>query len=471
MKKIRVLIMFVLMAGLANAQNKHQINVKVNGLSNQEIILGYFFGDKKFALDTTKLDNNGFGKFEGNEALKGGIYLIILPGNTYFEMIVADDQFFTVETSMDNIFHGLKFKDSDENQHFYNYQLFMSENGKKAEDIRKKISETLDLAEKEALTKELTQIDENIRAYMEKTVANNKGKFLGNLINTLINPKIPEFKVPENAKNPDSIKWAKSYRFNKKHYWDNITLSDERLLRTPVFKNKFDTYFKRILLQIPDTLKPEVDAFLSKAFRENKEVYQFALSELLSIFADSKIMGMDAMTVHIAEKYYLSGKADWATKELLSSLEEYVIKTKPNLIGNVAPSIKAETIDGKHINMYQINSTFTVLAFWEPDCGHCKKVIPKLYELKEKYADTQLQVVAMYTQIDKEEWEKFVNEKHLVDWYNVWDPHNFTNFRLNYGINSTPTLYLLDKDKKIIAKRVDVETIQKFIDFELKKKN
>jgi hypothetical protein len=75
----------------------------------------------------------------------------------------------------------------------------------------------------------------------------------------------------------------------------------------------------------------------------------------------------------------------------------------------------------------------------------------------------------VYTQGDKTEWLEYIHDKGYEDWINVWDAYNLTNFRFFYNIYSTPTIYLLDKDKKIIAKRIGAETLKSLLEIKLKK--
>jgi hypothetical protein len=63
---------------------------------------------------------------------------------------------------------------------------------------------------------------------------------------------------------------------------------------------------------------------------------------------------------------------------------------------------------------------------------------------------------------DAKEWQKYLREQQFK-WLNVYDPNNETNFRKLYDIYSTPVLYLLDENKKIIAKRLNVEQVKEFI--------
>ena len=112
-----------------------------------------------------------------------------------------------------------------------------------------------------------------------------------------------------------------------------------------------------------------------------------------------------------------------------------------------------------------------VLFFYEPGCGHCKKATPKLKQLADKYWEKGVEVLGVYTQFKKEEWLEFIKEQGLENWINAWDPYNQSHFRTNYDVRSTPSIYLLDKNKNIIGKRIDVETLEQMLDDEFKKKN
>jgi len=278
----------------------------------------------------------------------------------------------------------------------------------------------------------------------------------------MIPPDVPEFSLPETIENKDSVKMIRTYLFLRDHFFDNIDFSDSRLIRTPVLQNKLDQYFNHILLQVPDSIMPQIDILTEKA-KVNKEMYQYVVIFCLNNFLESKIMGMDEVFVRVADKYYLKGEAPWADSTYLATLSDRVNKIRPNLIGKKAQDLKMETITGEWVDLYEINAKYIVLYFWEPNCGFCKKATPKMYELYQKYKDKGLEVFAVDTQDNREEWEKYLNEKGY-DWINAWDPKQTTYFKYFYDIYSTPTIYLLDQNKTIIAKRIDVEVVGKILD-------
>ena len=158
---------------------------------------------------------------------------------------------------------------------------------------------------------------------------------------------------------------------------------------------------------------------LAKA-KANDEVFRTILSQLFSDFQQSNIMGMDAVMVHLANKYYLAGQAPWVDKEVLDKIRDRVRKTEPNLLGKVAPELIMQTSDGTVASLRYTQADYTILVFWEPDCGHCKQVIPELWKIYEKYQQKNVKVFAVCTQYDKDKWMNFINE-HKLFWINVYD--------------------------------------------------
>jgi thiol-disulfide isomerase/thioredoxin len=115
--------------------------------------------------------------------------------------------------------------------------------------------------------------------------------------------------------------------------------------------------------------------------------------------------------------------------------------------------------------LYTVKSKFTVLVFWSVDCGHCQTEIPKLNEeLKELKGKIDFTTFAVYTKEDFEAWRKFILEKKL-DFVNVFDPIHINNLKEKYDIYSTPVIYILDKDKKIKAKRLGSEQVIDMLKF------
>jgi len=449
--------------GASDKKGKHHIEIKINGLKDSKLMLGYYFDTSKYVMDTVPVNKDGVAVFKGDSLIYPGVYIAILPDLTNFDFLIdRNSQEFKVETSKSDLWGGLKFANSAVNSNFLDYQKYMKSKQEEVTSIQQKYKDRMSDPEAQRLmSEELKKVDRDVKSKWEEIRTTEKGSMLSVLVSLVQSPNIPDFNIPENTPKRDSIRWARGYNYQKNHYWDNIDLNDSRLLRTPIFASRLKNYFTNILIQAPDSLKPEVERFIAKT-AANKDVYQYCISYLLNHFNKSNIMSHDDVFVFIAEKYYLSGKAPWANKELIDKLQDRVTKLKPNLIGKIAPNLVMESETGEYYALEQVKAKYTVLYFWEPDCSHCMKETPKLYELYNKVKDKGVKVYAVCTQYKKDEWTKAIAEKGY-DWINVWDANYNSNFRSLYDITSTPTLYLLDKDKKILAKRISVETLEQIL--------
>jgi thiol-disulfide isomerase/thioredoxin len=217
-----------------------------------------------------------------------------------------------------------------------------------------------------------------------------------------------------------------------------------------------------VLIQSPDTINKEIDKIIKKV-SSNYKVFQFVSVYLFNHFRESQVMGQDAVMVKIADDIYLSGKADWVSKEFKSDLRKQVDMIRPNLIGKTAQNIVMDSYKGIFVALDDVEKDFTILYFWEPDCGHCKEATPKLKIYYDKHKDYSLEIFAVCTTSDKAKWTKYIEDNKLT-WINGWDPQRSSHYDYYYNVQSTPTVYILDKKKKIIAKKLAVEEIGPFIE-------
>lgn len=441
----------------------YNIRVKIEGLQDTTLLLAYHFGNRKYIKDTIQVDSQGAGEFKGDEALPGGIYLVVLPEMDYFEILIDREQDFSIETTRTEPVMNMKVQGSDENRQFIEYHRFMNRKQSESSSVQERLENNRNnpdsLQKLQAMGREL---DREVQQYWNSLIEANPGTLLASLLFAMQKPPIPEFEVPADATNPDSLRWTMGYEYNKEHFFDNIDFSDERLLRTPVLHNKLEQFFTRTIIQNPDTIIPEAVRIVEKS-KVNDKVFQYVLVFLLNHYERSHIMGLDEVFVELAERYYLNGEAFWVTEETINKLRERVERIKPNLLGATAAELKMRTPGGDYVSLHNTNAEYTILYFYEPACGHCKVVTPRLNKLYEIYRDRGLEVFAVYIYGDVEEWTEYISQNNL-QWINVFDPQNETYFRHYYDVYSTPTIYILDSDKTIIAKRIGIETVEQMME-------
>ena len=450
----------------------YKINGEVKGLSDTTILLAYYFGGNQYAKDTAYSVNGKF-TFEGEKELLEGMYLIVLPEQKYFDIILTE-QNFNFTTNLNDIVESMTFKNSVENPLFYQYLKFITTKQREVSQLKNQLASEKSESQKLVFEKNIEIIDKEVLSFRDKFVEKNSNLFFTKIIKSTIEISIPESPL-DSTGNPDK---NFPFRFYKKNFWNNIDLTDERMLRTPVFHNKMTQYLDKLTVKNPDSIIESADLFISKI--KNNDIFKYVVSHITSTYERSKIMGMDAVFVHMVENYYMQDKCDWVDEKQLKKIVERAEKIAPNLIGRVAPEFVdiigrpfMKDPNGKIYKLSDVKSDYTILVFYAPDCGHCKKEIPRIKEVTDSLNlnGIDIKVFAVTTEFDKEEWIKFIKEKNTENWINVGDiqkdeegnPMASSDWRDKYDIYSTPVVYLLDSNKKILAKRISYEQIVEII--------
>lgn len=451
------------------AQHKsvgYEISGSIKGYKDTVCYLGYHYGDKQYIKDTTRIDSKGQFTFKGKEKLDGGIYLIVTPEKRYFEIIVtSDNQTFSFETDSVDFVMKMKIKNSPENELFYQYLQYINPLGKEVETLRAELEAAKDDSLKtKSIKDKIADIDKKVVNYKKEVIAKHPKTFVASMFRAM-----QEIDVPEPPVKPDgSIDSTFKYFYYKDHFWDNIDFSDDKIIRSPIYHAKLKQFFETVVVQIPDSINKEADKLIAKA-RANKEIFKYTVWFITNTFEKSKIMGMDAVFVHMGKNYYMKGEAFWVDSTTLAKITERVQKTEPNLIGKIAPELKVKDSLMRDVYLSKIKADYTIIYFYAPSCGHCKKVTPVMMEVYKRVKPKNVEVLAVCTEYDWDDWKKYLQETKS-DWINTIDITNTSNFRNNYDIYSTPVIYLLDKDKKIIAKRIGAEQIEEIIEKDIERK-
>ena len=462
-KRFFLLIIFCIAVFHSIAQTGYHITVHIPGMKDSTCYLANYYGEKQYVKDTAKSDANGNVVFQRSKPLPGGIYIFVYPDKHYFEMIVDKQQQFSMETSWANPIEDMKVTGSTDNELFYDYLKKAIGLQKKAADLDKQMSGAKTKSDSLAIKKQLQQIGDDMDNLKDDYVKNHPETFLATVFRAIPEPVVPkDTPVLANGRKDSTF----PYRYFKNHFLDNISFTDHRLLRTPIYGSKIDRYMNQVLPQVPDSIIKEGDVLVAKA-QPDTEMYKYLVWYLTYNSETSKIMGMDQVFVHMVETYYLSGKTWWVDTSTMRKMVDRASKIAPNLIGNTAPELALPDTSQKLQVLSKVNAKYTILVFWDPDCSHCQKEIPALKKIYDEWKSKGLQVYAVDIEMEEAKWKKFIND-HDLDWINVNDVKHTSNFRQVYDVYSTPTIYILDKNKKIVAKRIGVEQIGDFLEHEEK---
>lgn len=439
--------------------SQHNIRIIYPYAADSSLIFTYYFNNSLFALDTLKINHLGECNIRGNKKLQEGIYSLVL-NQKRFDFLIGKKQSLTIHISPGMLFPIIS--GNKESEAFMNYQSFLIKKQKSRVSL-------INLLRKNSLSadsifqlkQKLKLQDREMLRFWEKNIQLFKGTMTSVFFQSLIVPEQPEFSVPENIPHRDSILWVKRYNYQQQHFVDNFPLNDSRVLRTPVFYSKIKNFIENQTLQIPDSVMATTIRISNYC---NGIVKKTLLNDILELTFNSQIMGMDAVFVAIAEKYYLQNSFSVDTIAL-KKIKEQVELLKPNLIGNIAPNLKLPSLEEGHdYQLSEVNAPYTVLVFWEPECGFCKTEIPRLHqEIYIPFKNEGIQVFAVNIATDRHSWDNFINQNNLSDWINVYDPNRTSGYWKLYNITSTPVIYVLDRNKHIIAKRIDIKTLKNLL--------
>ncbi len=459
MRTLLIFTLLFLFTKLYSAVNR--IDMVFEGLENQKIILAVQYGKKQIALDTTQLDSTGQGHFHSPQKYPGGLYLLVLPDKKFYEFLIDNEQYFTLRSQYKHFFDSMSIEGAEMTNLYHNYQ-------KKALEIQQKINSTI--AIRKTVSKDssvilmhaIERLTMELKFFRSNVVKNLPNSFIAHLFQLLEEPE-------DTTQNTNIDKNAISNRYNYlvMNYFKNFVFNDERLLRTSIFEEKIDFYFNRLINQKRDTIIRHIDLLLSKASK-NEQVNRFILNYLTGIYRNNQHSQSDYIYLHLIDQYYLAGKAPWADPRYLKLMKDRADNIRTTLIGSKAPDLKLETMDNKNISLYNVDANWIVLYFWSPDCEKCQLQTPIIDKIYKKYKSKGIKIFAVFTYADRAVWIDAIKNQDL-EWIHAYDPLLKSNFSKLYKVNDTPTLYLLDKDKKIALRNTEIEDLEKFIDEKLKK--
>jgi len=458
----------------------YDISIKINGLAEKRVILGHYLSKSMYPDDTVNLDSKGTGVFHGKTKLPEGMYVVFLPSSRYFDIVIGNDQVFSLEADTSDFLKSIRIKGSDENQVFLDFQKYMVALTNKSDSITHLIRSENDINIKNNLRNELRILYNARTERIEAIEKEHPQLFISVFLRSTLDVVVPYPPKDESGRVKDST-WQ--YYYYRNHYFDNFNYTDARLLRTPLYEDKIMNYMTKVIPQVPDSLIRQIDYFMEKS-RTDSSVFRYMLITFFNYYAKSNIMGMDAVQVHLAEKYYLKDSW-WSDEKFLAELKDRVDKTKPLLIGQIAPEVELMVVPADHfmnaladsalqryphvgtkVNLSQIKAKYLVLIFWEAECGHCKVAVPELYKI---YEDTLRQldvkvlaISTLFGEDGKIKWVNFVNEHRLYGWMNAWNPYSY-DFKLKYDIMTTPQIFILDENKRILAKKISPEQVKEII--------
>jgi thiol-disulfide isomerase/thioredoxin len=434
------------------------VKLKTSSYKSGVAFLCFHMGKNLNIEDSATINENGVAEFTADSLAPGGIYAIVFPGKRHtFDFFISRDKNIELYADTNNL-QNVKIVGAPENDLFHQYQSFVAVKGSILSGERAAYQSSKTAADSALHLETYNKNNKELIDYRDSIMRVFPSSMMTSMLYAM---KEPELLIKKPLTRQDSID---NYNHYKAHYWDGVTFMDERVIRTPFFLPKLERYYDEVIPQNSDSIIKDIDYKLLFA-RSCQPMYRFMLNWLTDKYINPKIMGQDAVFVHLFEKYHSKGLTSWLNEKQMETISRRAYMQMSNLIGVKAADLDMVDSTGKKLPLYSVNADYTIVVFWDPTCGHCKEEIPRIDSIyRATWKAKGLKVYSVLSDNDKKtEWVNYLKEKKLGDWVNVYETKamekaitdsNQPSFRQLYDVIQTPTILLLDKEKRIIAKKL-----------------
>lgn len=446
---------------VSSAQQAYDIQFNIEGWKDTTAYLANYYSESQYIRDTARVNSKGEFHFDGKKPLERGVYMLVLKNNKIFEFVVGQQQFFKLETNTTDYVKNMKVTGDPDNKLFFDNWKRTIERHKEAEPFVKVLQDTtLSEEQKKDARDKYVKLTEQVQADQKELIEKHPKTVTAQLLKSGINVTAPP--APKIRGVIDSTYQLRWYR---EHFFDNFDLADDALIRMPkpVYTEKINEYLDHLFIQQADTLMKAVDWVIAKA-KPNKETYKFSVFTIMRKYQEPTIMGLDAVYVHLYDKYVASGEMDfWMGASHKKNVKDYADRLRKSLIGVTAPNLIMQDLNLKPKQLYEIKNKYTILYIYDPDCGHCRKETPKVVSFYEKNkAKFDIQVFGVCVDSSLVKMKKYIQETQMT-WINVNGMRSYSgDYRDLYDAITTPSVFILDSRKKIIGKKIAADDLETF---------
>lgn len=441
---------------------------------NAKLYLGSYYGKRKILVDSAIANTKGVAIFKGDEKLQQGIYFLVSPEKVIlFELLMDSSQHFSIFSDSTKP-ADIKFTGSPDNDVFASYTVFLSKISPELNALQEKLRTAKTPADSAAIEKEINKKATELTNYRNNVMNNQPNSMLAALLQVAKIPDRPQPKVLSDGK----IDSLYPFFYVKDHYWDNVDFNNDMLLHTPFFEPKLDDYLKYYVSPDPDSIINEIN-YMLLASRGADDLHRFLLGKFTDKYINPEYMGQDKVFLFLFENFYAKGDTTWLTEKQRKYIFDRAYSLMANQLNEQAAPLELTDTSGKAVSLYEIKAPLILVAFWDPHCSHCQLQIPRLdsfYEAKWKNEGLKILAVCVNDYV-VDDWKKFIVEHKLNGWYHAYETKekktqlessNQADYRQLYDISQTPTYFLLDDKKRIIAKGLSLDQYDGLINAKLK---
>ncbi|HPE44170.1 MAG TPA: thioredoxin-like domain-containing protein [Bacteroidales bacterium] len=439
-----VLLVFPQIALIA----QHQITGTIAGYANRKLFLEAYQGENLFPVDTAKTNEEG--AFSFDETLESGLYRLSLAAGQSVQLVIDGSPVqFVWNNYQQN--RQIQFINSPENQIWNDYQVLRDETFF-LQDLLKPVIRDYDPETKfyRLAVKEFDSLQRRMESKVDGWVSQHPQSLAIRFIRTDMRLAI------------DLTTSFESQRENlKQHFFDQTDFSDTLLIRSNILTRKMIDFLslfqaeEESMQAIQFEFIKGLNMLFEKAAIEPK-MYVFVLDYLIEGFAQ---LGLPAVTDYISSLPHFEQLC--METETFMEIEQIVGPYRSTLLGEPAPDLLPEDIDGNPFGWDQLTKPQTLIVFWSISCPHCIELMPKLKDFADQHPD--FEIVSVVLSPDNKVLREFIDQEKL-DWIHLSDGLGWDSPMVKeYNIFGTPSLFVLDAEKKIAAKPSGIAELKEIV--------
>ena len=247
-------------------------------------------------------------------------------------------------------------------------------------------------------------------------------------------------------------------------YWDLNDKQFEFLKNSPFVRSYLNNFYDRMISQHYDSIFSCIESQMT--FVDDEDLRTFYFSVLTNKYETSKILGHENVFASLVMGFPVTD-FKWVDDSVYSKLREKAIKIRTNPVGAMAINFPLKDVkNDKLTSLKDIFGIYKLLVFFDSDCGHCKTAMPYYMEVVEEFKDNGITPIFVTVETTNEFLLKFIASMgYDASFFYYHHTINTDDFRIKYDLPSTPQIYILDSNDRILAKNIPAKEIKDYISF------
>ncbi len=256
--------------------------------------------------------------------------------------------------------------------------------------------------------------------------------------------------VPDSLQSPES-----RMDYLLANYWNRFNFNDTTETNCQVGEQGFSDFVYMLSYVDPARQDQAAEDFVRRAFATawGADHYDHLMEHYL--FNPNSPLRNDLVYAPLLSHVIVHCKV--CDDAMLERTRYRLAQVSKNQVGTVAADFSYSTRSGQGGRMHDMTADYLLLVFHDPDCENCERILPQLMH-EPLLQSAKVKVLAVYPDNNTDEWrQKQYNMP--ANWIDAYSPQGEISEKSVYFIQATPSLYLLDHEKKVLLKDSTLQAI------------